>query len=150
MLIMAILGLFSCLIGSSYAYLTYVSKTNNSTIISAGTLAMNFKSESNAITLSSALPQKDSDALSNNLEYEFTIENTGSISASYKVTLDNTCVQNKEYTINGEVVKADLCIPNEYIKVAIKEGTGDYKVIDYKNSNDNSSYVIESGSLSAK
>ena len=76
---------FSTLVGSSYAYLTYVSKTANSTTINAGTLAMVFKNESNSITLNNALPQKDSDGLANSSEYEFTIENTGSIPAQFKI-----------------------------------------------------------------
>ena len=59
----AILVAFSMLIGSSYAYLFYVSKTDNSTIITAGTLALNLKNESNSITLSNALPEKDNSGL---------------------------------------------------------------------------------------
>ena len=61
----AILVAFSMLIGSSYAYLFYVSKTDNSTIITAGTLALNLKNESNSITLSNALPEKDNSGLEN-------------------------------------------------------------------------------------
>ncbi|MGN0992652.1 MAG: hypothetical protein ACI4PE_01750, partial [Bacilli bacterium] len=141
---------FSTLVGSSYAYLTYVSKTANSTTISAGTLAMIIKNESNAITLNNALPQKDSDGLANSSEYTFSIENTGSIPAQFKVTLDNTCTQGKSYTVGGATVKADKCIPNEYIKVALKENGKDYKVLDYKTSNKDNSYVLDAGNLAAK
>ena len=141
---------FSTLVGSSYAYLTYVSKTANSTTINAGTLAMVFKNESNSITLNNALPQKDSDGLANSSEYQFTIENTGSIPAQFKVTLDNTCAQGKSYTVGGTSINADKCIPNEYIKVGLKEGNGNYKVLDYKTSNKDNSYVLDAGNLSAK
>ena len=128
--IIAILGLFSMLIGSSYAYLTYISKTNNSVVIKAGTLALNFKNQSNSITLNNALPISDSEGLSGTNEYEFTVENTGTINANYKITLDNTCSLDKTFTVNGENIKPDKCIPNKYIKVALKEGEGDYKVLE--------------------
>jgi len=118
------------LIGSSYAYLTYISKTNNSVVIKAGTLALNFKNQSNSITLNNALPISDKDGLSNTNEYEFTVENTGTINANYKIRLDNTCVIDKTFTVNGENIKPDKCIPNKYIKVALKEGEGDYKVLE--------------------
>ena len=41
--ILAIVVLSSLVVGSSYAYLTYVSKTNNDVTISAGTLALTFQ-----------------------------------------------------------------------------------------------------------
>ena len=96
---LGLLVAFSALIGSSYAYLTYISKTNSSTVINAGTLALVFKNDSNAITLDGALPMKDSDGLNSKDIYEFSIENTGSISATYRVTLDNTWYIEKIYKI---------------------------------------------------
>ena len=137
------------LIGSSYAYLFYVSKTDNSTIITAGTLALNLKNESNSITLSNALPEKDNSGLENSEEYEFTIENTGSLPATYRVTLDNTCLTTKTYSINGEDIIPSTCIPNEFIKVAIKENDGRYKVLEKKTINNEASYIIATGSLKA-
>ena len=145
----AILVAFSMLIGSSYAYLSYVSKTANSTTITAGTLALNFKNESNSITLSNALPEKDNLGLENSAEYEFTIENTGSLPATYRVTLDNTCLTTKTYSINGENITPSTCIPNEFIKVAIKENNGRYKVLEKKTLNNEASYIIATGSLKA-
>ena len=145
----AILVAFSMLIGSSYAYLSYVSKTDSSTIITAGTLALNFKNESNSITLSNALPEKDNSGLENSAEYEFTIENTGSLPATYRVTLDNTCLTTKTYSINGEDITPSTCIPNEFIKVAIKENNGRYKVLEKKTINNEASYIIATGSLKA-
>ena len=145
----AILAAFSMLIGSSYAYLSYVSKTDNSTTITAGTLALNFKNESNSITLSNALPEKDNLGLENSAEYEFTIENTGSLPATYRVTLDNTCLTTKTYSINGENITPSTCIPNEFIKVAIKENNGRYKVLEKKTINNEASYIIATGSLKA-
>ena len=149
-LVLAIVALFSTLVGSSYAYLQYVSKTNNSTVINAGTLALTFKGSSNSIMLNGALPQSDSDGLANSAEYEFSIENTGSIPANYRLTLDNVCSTSSSYSIDGTSVTPSLCIPNEYIKVAIKEGNKDYKVLDKKTINNETSYIIDADSLKSK
>ena len=138
LLALALLG------GTSYAYLSYVSKTGNTTVIEAGTLALTFAKESNAITLDNAVPQQDNNALEENTEYTFSIQNNGSLAASYKITLDNTCTLDKTYSINGESVKPDTCIPDSHIKVGIKEGNGEYTVLDKTSEND---YVIAAGSL---
>ena len=149
-LVLAIVALFSTLVGSSYAYLQYVSKTNNSTVINAGTLALTFKGSSNSIMLTGALPQSDLDGLVNSAEYEFSIENTGSIPANYRLTLDNVCSTSSSYSIDGTSVTPSLCIPNEYIKVAIKEGNKDYKVLEKKTINNETSYIIDADSLKSK
>ena len=138
LLALALLG------GTSYAYLSYVSKTGNTTVIEAGTLALTFANESNAIILDNAVPQQDNNALEENTEYTFSIKNNGSLAASYKITLDNTCTLDKTYSINGESVKPDTCIPDSHIKVGIKEGNGEYTVLDKTSEND---YVIAAGSL---
>ena len=133
------------LIGSSYALLTYVAQTGKVTTISAGTLALDFYNESDAITLNDALPQQDNDALSKNSEYTFTLKNNGSLNANYVVSLNNTCSTSKSYTINGSSVTPTKCIPDQYIKVGIKEENGDYKVL----SKGDNSFVILSGSIGA-
>ena len=138
LLALALLG------GTSYAYLTYISKTGNNTVIEAGTLALTFLNESNAITLDNAVPQQDNNALEENTEYTFSVKNNGSLAASYKITLDNTCTLDKTYSINGESVKPDTCIPDSHIKVGIKEGNGEYTVLDKTSESD---YVIAAGSL---
>ncbi len=138
LLALALLG------GTSYAYLSYVSKTGNTTVIEAGTLALTFANESNAIILDNAVPQQDNNALEENTEYTFSIKNNGSLAASYKITLDNTCTLDKTYSINGESVKPDTCIPDSHIKVGIKEGNGEYTVLDKTSESD---YVIAAGSL---
>ena len=146
---LGLLVAFSALIGSSYAYLTYISKTNSSTVINAGTLALVFKNDSNAITLDGALPMKDSDGLNSKDTYEFSIENTGSISATYRVTLDNTCSLGKSYEVGGASVTPNICIPDNYVKVGISENGGEYKVLERKSANEESSYIIATGSLNA-
>ena len=144
---LGILLAFSALVGSSYAYLTYVSKTDNTTVISAGTLALTFNNESNAITLEGALPITDEEGLEGTTEYTFDIKNTGSIPATYKITLDSTCNTGNTYTVNNESIKPDLCIPNEYIKVGLKQGNGSYKVLEKKKTDD--SYILDADSLGA-
>ena len=134
----AITGIFvmlSALIGSSYAYLTYVSKTNNTVTINAGTLALVFQNETNTINLQNAVPVKDSVGLDSDKEYSFTVNNTGSIPGKYKITLDSTCVTGND---------VDVCIPDQYIKVGIKVGNKSYKVVER---NDKDEYIIDTGSL---
>ena len=147
-LIFSIVIAFSILVGSSYAYLTYISKTNNKVTISAGTLALSFENEANAISLSNGLPQEDKEALQNNEEYDFTITNKGTLDSNFKITLDNTCTVGKSYTIEGESVTVDKCIPNKYIKVGLKEETdGVYEILKYNE--EDGSYIIDSNYLNA-
>ena len=119
--IAGILTMFSALMGSSYAYLTYVSKTDNSVTINAGQLALIFQNETNTINLTNAVPVKDQVGLNSDKEYNFQVKNNGSIPGTYKITLDDTCV-----TGNG----VDVCIPDDYIKVGLKVGNNDYKVVE--------------------
>ena len=147
MLVVSIVFVLALTIGSSYAYLTYISKTGNTTKIEAGTLALTFNNESNAITMIDALPMSDNQGLDGENEYEFTVENTGSLPASYVITLDNTCVEGKSYTIDGNSINADRCVPSQYIKVGLKIGSDEYKVLEY-NENE-ASYILDAGSMNA-
>ena len=133
----AAFAIMSMAMGSSYAYLTMTSKTNNSVVINAGTLALTFQNEANVITLENAVPMSDKAGLDSENEYSFDIKNNGDIPATYVVTLDNTCE-----TGNG----ITACIPDEHIKVGLKVGTNDYKVLE-KNGEDE--YMIETGALEA-
>ena len=132
----AILAMLSMTMGSSYAYLTYVSQTSSTYVINTGTLALTFQNEQNVISLTNAVPMSDKQGLLQEEEYSFDVSNNGSIPALYKITLNNTCE-----TGNG----VDLCIPDEYIKVGIKVGTDDYKVVERSGK---SEYIIETGGLS--
>ena len=132
----AIIVVLSMTIGSSYAYLTYVSQTDNTVVLDAGALALTFQNKQNVISIYNAVPMKDQVGLAQEDEYSFDVTNTGSIPALYTITLNNTCV-------SGQGL--DLCVPDEYIKVGIKVGTSDYKVVER---NDKDKYVIETGALS--
>lgn len=127
--------MLSAVVGSSYAYLSTTSKTNNSVVINSGMLALIFQNETNTINLDGALPMTDEKGLKQNNEYSFDIKNNGSIPATYTITLDNTCAEDD---------KIDMCIPNDYVKVGIKEGNSEYKVLNNAN---NSKYIIDTGLL---
>ena len=131
----ALCAMLSMTMGSSYAYLTYVSETENTVVIDAGQLALSFYNEQNIISIEDAVPVKDQVGLASDQEYSFDVKNNGTIPATYKITLDNTC------TTGANI---DVCIPDEYIKVGVKIGTGAYKVIER---NDKSEYIIDNGSL---
>ena len=133
--IAGLLAMFSALMGSSYAYLTYVSKTDNSITINAGQLALVFQNETNTINLTNAVPVKDGIGLDSDKEYSFQVKNNGSIPGAYKITLDNTCETGNE---------VDVCIPDEYIKVGLKVGNNSYKVVER---NDKNEYILDTGSL---
>ena len=80
--------------------------------------------------MENALPQQDIEALDNNQEYSFTIKNTGTLAASYKLTLDNTCTLDRNYTLNNKQVLPDKCVPDSYIKVGIKKENNEYIVLE--------------------
>ncbi len=167
LLIVAIIGLFSMLVGSSYAYLTYVSETDHSTTIEAGTLALEFENETNAISLDGAVPRTDSEGLRESEAYNFTIKNSGTIPATYVVSIENTCSDNNTYTIGDEQIdQVNKCIPHKYIKVGIKKSSdSNYTVYRYDNNvnttedtetvesdslnNENQDYIIATGTLGA-
>jgi len=139
----SLLLVLSLIIGTSYAALSYLSKTNNTTRIESGTLALEIKNEANSITLQGALPEEDSDGLKNEKEYEFSVKNTGSVPAHYKITLDNTCSLERTYQINDKEKTPDKCIPNEYIKIGLKKGEEEYKVLEYDK--EKNEYILETG-----
>ena len=130
----SIFVMLAMVIGSSYAYLTTTSKTNNSVTINAGTLALTFQNEANVINIENAVPMTDKEGLAQEQEYSFDIRNTGSIPAQYTITLNNTC------SVEGNI---DVCIPDQYIKVGIKIVAGKYKVIQVKNNR----FVIDANTM---
>ena len=134
-IMVAMLIMLSTVVGTSYAYLRGISKTNNSVVISAGTIALTFQNDENVLDIYGAVPMSDEDGLAQSTEYSFDVKNNGTIPAVYTITLDNTCEAG-----NG----IDLCIPDQYIKVGIKTGNEEYKVLEKK---DQEKYIIETGEL---
>ena len=110
-------GIACLLIGSSMAYLLFEASGTTQTI-SAGTLQLSYTNESEAIILNNALPQSDEQGLNNNV-YSITLTNTSTIKSYYELSLNNNCTVGNSYTVNGSSVTANVCIPNNYIKVAV-------------------------------
>ena len=135
-------GIACLLIGSSMAYLLFEASGTTQTI-SAGTLQLSYTNESEAIILNNAVPQSDEQGLNNNV-YSITLTNTSTIKSYYELSLNNNCTVGNSYTVNGSSVTANVCIPNNYLKVAVKTNKDeDYTI---KNGGD----VILSGYLEAK
>ena len=135
-------GIACLLIGSSMAYLLFEASGTTQTI-SAGTLQLSYTNESEAIILNNAVPQSDEQGLNNNV-YSITLTNTSTIKSYYELSLNNNCTVGNSYTVNGSSIKADVCIPNNYLKVAVKTNKDeDYKITSGSN-------VILKGYLEAK
>ena len=135
-------GIACLLIGSSMAYLIFEAQGTTQTI-SAGTLQLSYTNESEAIILNNAVPQSDEQGLNNNT-YSITLTNTSTIKSYYELSLNNNCTVGNSYTINGSSVTANVCIPNNYIKVAVKTSKDEDYTIK------NGGNVILKGYLEAK
>ena len=119
-------GIACLLIGSSMAYLLFEASGTTQTI-SAGTLQLSYTNESEAIILNNAVPQSDEQGLNNNT-YSITLTNTSTIKSYYELSLNNNCTVGNSYTVNGSSVTANVCIPNDYIKIGVKIGTNDFVI----------------------
>ena len=135
-------GIACLLIGSSMAYLLFEASGTTQTI-SAGTLQLSYTNESEAIILNNAVPQSDEQGLNNNV-YSITLTNTSTIKSYYELSLNNNCTVGNSYTVNGSSIKADVCIPNNYLKVAVKTNKNEDYTIK------NGGNVILKGYLEAK
>ncbi len=135
-------GIACLLIGSSMAYLIFEAQGTTQTI-SAGTLQLSYTNESEAVSLNNAVPQSNEQGL-NNDTYSITLTNTSTIKSYYELSLNNNCTVGNSYTINGSSVTANVCIPNNYIKVAVKTSNDEDYTIK------NGGNVILKGYLEAK
>ena len=135
-------GIACLLIGSSMAYLLFEASGTTQTI-SAGTLQLSYTNESEAIILNNAVPQSDEQGLNNNV-YSITLTNTSTIKSYYELSLNNNCTVGNSYTVNGTSVTANVCIPNNYIKVAVKTSNDEDYTIK------NGGNIILKGYLEAK
>ena len=135
-------GIACLLIGSSMAYLLFEASGTTQTI-SAGTLQLSYTNESEAIILNNAVPQSDEQGLNNNV-YSITLTNTSTIKSYYELILNNNCTVGNSYTVNGSSVTANVCIPNNYLKVAVKTNKDEDYTIK------NGGNVILKGYLEAK
>jgi len=131
-LAVTIFGIGIVITGTSAAYLLsqYEGSANK---ITAASLVLSLPNESEGITLSGVLPVSDEEGLSQDKTYNFTLENTGTIKMNYEINLRNKCSTSTSVTIDDVSVIPDICIPNEYIKVAVKKDDSDFEMIDLEN-----------------
>ena len=123
-----IFGIGLIITGTSAAYLIseYEGKTHT---ITAASLVLSLPTESNGITLSGALPVSDEVGLASEDSYSFTLKNTGELKMDYAIYLKNRCVVGTPVKIDNSSVTPDICVPNEYIKLALKTGDGEYEIV---------------------
>lgn len=140
----AIIGI-SFVISNSFAKLTNVSETDNTSSLKAGVMKLDFTKGSSAINLENAVPQTDADAILNNEEYLFTVTNTGDIANQYSIILNNKCDTKKEYKINNRTIKPDMCIPDKYIKVGLSINDSEYKIVSSNESMNN--YILDTQTI---
>lgn len=141
------ISVFSLLLitsGTSYAYLTY-SKTGTSiNTISSGNLSLTL-SETTQLSLTNAVPQLDSTALSKNTGYSFTVTNSGNVTTNYTLYLNSICSTSQTYTVNSTSITPDVCLAPSFVNVGVSIGGGSYT----KKTFSSSTLTIDSGTLSA-
>ena len=128
-LLLGIISILFIFVGGSYAFIFKSAYTSSLNTISAGNLVITFEKYSDVISINGAVPTPDEIGLESDVSYDFTLKNTGSINAKYKISLINNCVVGNTYTVDGVSTKADVCIPTNYIKAGISENYDDFKVI---------------------
>ena len=127
-----LLGIISILfifVGGSYAFIFKSVYTESINTISAGSLVITLENTTPVISVNNAIPTPDDVALSDSTTYDFTLKNTGSINAKYKLSLINSCTVGSSYTVGDSSVKADVCIPAQYVKAGISKDGEDFKVV---------------------
>ena len=127
-----LLGIISILfifVGGSYAFIFKSVYTQSINTISAGSLVITLENTTPVISVNNAIPTPDDVALSDSTTYDFTLKNTGSINAKYKLSLINSCTVGSSYTVGDSSVNADVCIPAQYVKAGISKDGEDFKVV---------------------
>jgi len=90
------------LLGTTYAFLTNTVKGEKTSNIEAGVLQLTYK-DKEIINLENAYPMKDQQGMETT-PYEFTVENTGTISANYELSLE----EGENSTLDTRVVKYSI------------------------------------------
>ena len=113
------------IIGSSYAFLSSQSESSKNHIVKAGKLEINFTSDDSKINLENAYPIPDSEGM-RGTPHTFTITNTGSLPASYQISLsDNTSLYNS-HNDTGKIFNENQ------LKLGITNGNGNTTYQMYK------------------
>ena len=142
-----LLGIISILfifVGGSYAFIFKSVYTQSINTISAGSLVITLENTTPVISVNNAIPTPDDVALSDSTTYDFTLKNTGSINAKYKLSLINSCTVGNSYTVGDSSVNADVCIPAQYVKAGISKDGEDFKVVKVDS---DGNIILDSGLL---
>ena len=142
-----LLGIISILfifVGGSYAFIFKSVYTQSINTISAGSLVITLENTTPVISVNNAIPTPDDVALSDSTTYDFTLKNTGSINAKYKLSLINSCTVGSSYTVGDSSVSADVCIPSQYVKAGISKDGEDFKVVKVDS---DGNIILDSGLL---
>ena len=128
-LVIALLGIFGVVAGSSYAFFTS-SINGKEYVVYSGTLEIGYEKKTNVINIPNATPMSNSDGLATT-PYSFDVKNNGTLAAKYQVRLE-------EDTNNT--------LPLEYVKISVYKNDIEY-LKPTKLSNLNSNLVIVDNGL---
>lgn len=137
----SILAVVIILISSSYAIFSSVQKAKKYNTIKVGSLQINFtdidEGLGNVINLNGAYPESD-EVGQQSTPYTFKISNTGSITASYNIKLED----------DTDMITADSCSTNQLDKTKIKYSING-ETPNILSTTADSGYIIISGSLAS-
>ncbi|MGN0973752.1 MAG: hypothetical protein ACI4OT_03325 [Bacilli bacterium] len=114
----ALLGLFLLVFGVSYALFSVVLEGTKKNTIKTGKLELKLLNEQGntiegeTIGLENVIPVINEEGLTTT-PYTFTIENSGSLEAEYKITLDDLDLESGEERLEDKYIKTHLVITDE-------------------------------------
>ncbi|MBR3660784.1 MAG: hypothetical protein IKN63_02660 [Bacilli bacterium] len=137
-MLITIIGLASLLlISSSYALFRSSVIGENTYTMNVGKLEVSFKdSDTNALLLTNMHPMSDKEGLDEAKELYFTVENTGNITAKYKIYIEETTDKSKNPDFSKVI---------RYAVNKDNEGYGDVKTLEEDSTIDQNSNLIVGG-----
>ena len=128
-LVIALLGVFAIVLGTSYAFFTNTVNGKEYTFYT-GTLSIQYEKKTNVINLQNTLPMSNTEGLSLT-PYSFDVKNNGTLPAKYQIRLE---------------LDSTNTLPLEYVKVSVYKNDTEY-LKPTKLSNLNSTLVIVNDGL---
>ena len=134
-IIFSIFLILMLMISTAYAIFSTTVKSKDYNTVTVGTLKIDFSEnqDGNTINLNGAYPESDEDG-SKEKPYKFTITNTGTLDASYKIRIVN----------DTDMIEKDGCQNNllDFSDIKIKVGNNDGFLLSDKDSNN---YIVAEG-----
>ena len=128
------------MISTAYAIFSTTVKSENYNTITVGTLKIDFSEnkDGNVINLNGAYPVSDEEGAKEK-PYTFTITNTGTLDASYKIRIVN----------DTDMIEKDGCQNNllDFSDIKVKVGNDNSFLLSDKDSND---YVVAEGVIASQ